>query len=216
MRIFWIFRKRRWLWCLLGVVVLGAGSATTALIVRKRRKAAKEAERAERAKPPSGELVGKRAPKFADDVEEWINGDETDFKALEGQPVMLLFWHPLDEGRSVAALPKVVALANEFESRGLVTLGFCVCDDDTEIQPLISRFGIPFRIGLDCNGDLHLSARYRGAGYRVDNKDRLTPHCFLVDGQRTVVWAGDAGDLSAAAIEEYLIAPAAAEPEAEE
>jgi len=204
LRIFWIFRKRRWLWSLLGLVALSAGSVTTAVIVRKRRKAA---ERAERAKPPSGELVGRRAPKFADDVEEWVNGEETEFDALEGQPVMLLFWHPLDEGRSVAALPNVVELANQFEPRGLVTISFCVCDDDTEIQPLISRFAIPFRIALDCDGDLHLSARYRGAGYRVDNKQRTTPHCFLVNGERTVVWAGDAADLSAAAIEDYLMAP---------
>ena len=159
---------------------------------------APEAERKRRSSPLD-DMVGHEAPGIADEVVEWLNGEEVELRRLRGRTVLLVFWHPRDGGKSEAELPNIVRIARKYEPRGLVTIGLCVCDDATDIDPLISTYDIPFRIALDCDADAHQDDE---KGYLIDKKG--TPYCYLVDGSQRVVWGAPAQFLADRVIEEYL------------
>jgi hypothetical protein len=135
-------------------------------------------------KPRPDQLVGRPAPRVAERVEEWLQGEEFEVRRGPGQATLLLFWHPRDGGKSEPWIAPVVRWAEEFESRGLITLGVCVVDAEDAAElvlPVIRRHEIPFRMALDCDGDLHLD-------FLIDKKH--TPYCYLVDGSGRIVWGG--------------------------
>ena len=139
-----------------------------------------------------GPLLGKPAPNLIDHVELWLNGDEVGLAGLKGHPVLLFFWHPRDEaGNSLAALPHVRSLASALASEGLVTIGLCVLDGPKEAEPVLREHGITFRIGLDCDADLHRAYRIEATG---------TPYCYLVDGRGIIAWEGPPEDLTERAV----------------
>ena len=109
--------------------------------------------------PATGPMVGKPAPEVADEVEQWVNGHEVDLADLKGKLVLLCFWHPRD-GKSPAALGRVQGFAAQHGGQGLVTIGLCVCDEPAEVEPLIEEHKLTFRVGLDCDADVHLR-KYR-------------------------------------------------------
>jgi hypothetical protein len=146
--------------------------------------------------PAVGPMVGKPAKKIADSVEFWVNGPEVELAKLEGKAVLLVFWHPDDEGRkSLAALPGVRKLADAYAARGLLTIGSCVLDGPQEVGPLLREHQIAFRIALDCDADLHKD-------YRIDKTG--TPYAYLIDAKRTIVWEGPPEKLSSRRIRNHL------------
>ena len=144
---------------------------------------------------PTGPLVGKSAPEIADDVERWVNGDEVDIADLGGKVVLLYFWHPRD-GRSPATLDGVQALAARYADDGLVVIGLCVCDEPSDVQPLIDGHRLTFRIALDSDGDVHIRK------YRIDQTG--TPYCYLVGPDRLIAWQGPPADLTPRRIRDLL------------
>jgi len=140
--------------------------------------------------PPPGPLRGKKAPKIADEIEFWIQGEELDFKDVRGKPVLLVFWHPLD-GLSAKHIRRVIKLAAPFESRGLIVAGITLysespdpLDPDTLVaaaEKQTRKYGIPFRVGLDCDGSAH-------EDYAIERTG--TPFCYLINTARICVWEG--------------------------
>jgi len=139
-------------------------------------------------KPRPDDMVGRDAPGIADEVEAWLGGDEFDLTREKPAAALLLFWHPRDGGKSQPWLASVAKLARDFAPKGLVTAGLCVVDMEdapTLVAPLRSQYDLPFRIGLDCDGDLHMR-------YLIDK--RKTPYCYLLrpregeEGKWTVAW----------------------------
>jgi len=78
--------------------------------------------------PGAGPMVGEEAPEIADEVEQWVNGEEVDLADLRGKAVLLYFWHPRD-GASPATLDRVQGFAARYGDDGLVVIGLCVCDE---------------------------------------------------------------------------------------
>lgn len=176
--------RRRW--AILAVAAALAGAAAVAFLVWRGPAEA----------PASGPMIGKRAPKIADNVEFWLNGQELELAGLEGRPLLLVFWHPLDKGgRSLAALPHVRGLADSLGPKGLLTLGCCVLDTPAEAEPILREHGITFLTALDCDADLHCD-------YRVDTIG--TPYAYLIDGGAAIVWEGPPEKLTAHRIRRYL------------
>lgn len=157
-----------------------------------------ETERKRRVSPLDN-MVGQKARLVADSVEQWVNGEEVELDRLGDSTVLLVFWHPRDGGRSEAELPNIVRIATKYEPRGLVTIGVCVCDEPSEVDPLISRHHIPFRVALDCDADLH---QHHDKGYLIDRKG--TPYCYLIDADQQVVWGAAAEFLADRVVEEHL------------
>lgn len=154
-------------------------------------------------KPRPDNMVGQPAPRIADDIEEWIQGRELELRKLKGKAVLLFFWHPRDEGKSQPWIPRVVKLAQEFEDKGLVTVGVCVVDrEDAQalVQPLISQYEIPFRMALDCDADLHFA-------YVIDKEKKGTPYCYLLrrESQKWMIaWGSHPEFLTESVIEQAL------------
>jgi peroxiredoxin len=170
-----------------GLVVAAGAAGVLVLGPRRKRPAGIQA---------TGPLVGKAAPEIADGVELWVNGKEAELRQLKGKAVLLFFWHPRDEGgKSLAALPHVGKLADSFERKGLVTIGLCVLDEPKEVEPTLREHGVKFRVGLDCDADVHRS-------YRIENVK--TPYCYLVDTRGMVAWEGRPDALAESAIEACL------------
>jgi len=144
---------------------------------------------------PPGPLRGKRAPEIIDRVEFWLNGGEVALASLKKKPVLLVFWHPRDGGKSLAALPHVRDLADAFASKGLTTIGFCVLDEPKDLEPVLRDHKIAFRVGLDCDADLHKQ-------YRIDVVG--TPYAYLVDGKGVVAWDGPPDELDARDVRKLL------------
>ena len=150
----------------------------------------------ERPEPPAtGPLVGKLAPEIADEVEQWLNCEEVDLADLAGQAVLLYFWHPRD-GASPATLDHVQGIAARYAADGLVTIGLCVCDAPSEVQPLIAEHGLTFRVALDSDADVHLRA------YRIGETG--TPYCYLVGTGGKIAWEGLPEKLTARRIRKLL------------
>jgi hypothetical protein len=169
-------------------VVLGAVVAAVLAWLRTREE--------EELEPARGPLVGTKAPGVADNVEFWLNGEEVELPQLKGRPVLLVFWHPRDDGkRSLAAIPHIRDLADSYAGRGLVTIGFCVLDGPEEAEPILAEHGITFLTGLDCDADLHID-------YRIDKMG--TPYCYLVDANGAVAWEGPPEQLSVRRIRDHL------------
>jgi len=131
--------------------------------------------------PARGPLVGARAFEIADEVEAWVNGEEIDLADLKGQLVLLYFWHPRD-GKSPETLDHVQSIASRYADDGLVTIGLCVCDEPSEVQPLIAEHGLTFRVALDSDADVHIDK------YRIDKAG--TPYCYLIASDRRICWEG--------------------------
>jgi len=128
----------------------------------------------------------RRRPPLENYVEFWVNGPEVSFHEIRGRPILLYFWHPRD-GKSLDTLPRIVALADRFAQRGLLTVGFCVVDGPDDIVPILSQYHVRFPIAVDCDGDLHRR-------YRIDTLG--TPYCYLVDTRQTIAWDGPPQDLA--------------------
>jgi hypothetical protein len=150
------------------------------------------------------EIIGAPAPDLADEVESWVQGDELDLQYVRDSAVLLLFWHPRDDGASEPWIDPVVALARRYEDEGLVTVGLCVVgleDWRQLVRPVIRQHQVPFRMALDCDGDLHIR-------YLIDRT--RTPYCYLLaceDDDWTIVWGGHPEVLNESVIEHILAGP---------
>ena len=145
----------------------------------------------DREEPAVGPMVGTQARDLPDETEFFLNGGGV---TLGGRPALLYFWHPRD-GKSLPTVPLVQGLADRFADKGLVTVGLCVLDEPADVEPLLREHKITFRIALDCDADLH-------EHYRIDKTG--TPYCYLIDGQRTIVWEGPPDRLSTRRIARLL------------
>lgn len=145
--------------------------------------------------PARGPMVGARAFEIADKVEAWVNGEEIDLADLKGQLVLLYFWHPRD-GKSTETLDRVQSIASRYADDGLVTIGLCVCDEPSEVQPLIERHGLTFRVALDSDADIHIGK------YRIDEAG--TPYCYLIAPDRRICWEGRPEELTRRHIRAHL------------
>ena len=144
---------------------------------------------------PPGPLRGETAPEIIDRVEFWLNGGEVALASLKRKPVLLVFWHPRDGGKSLAALPHVREVSAAFASKGLTTIGFCVLDEAKDLEPVLREHKITFRVGLDCDADLHRQ-------YRIDVVG--TPYAYLVDGKGVVAWDGPPDELDESEVRKLL------------
>jgi hypothetical protein len=173
-----------------------AVAAVLVLVIRQPDPSAKE--------PPPGPLRGKEAPKLADEIEFWIQGDELEFEDVRGQPILLVFWHPRD-GLAAMAMARITELIAPFESRGLVVVGvtlFTESPDPLDPETLVAaaeeetrKVGIPFRVGLDCDGSAHELYGIERTG---------TPFCFLINTARICVWEGPPDRLNAGILAKEL------------
>jgi len=174
------------------VVVAALGVAAALYLLRP------EEEEEER---PTGPLIGTQARGIADGVEFWVNGEEVELRRLGGRVVLLYFWHPHD-GKSLASLAHVCELARCFADRRFVAIGLCALSDppglaalERAAEALVSEHGIPFRIALDCDAKVHFR-------YRIDQ--RGTPYCYVVNGERRIVWEGPPESLTARRLKRLL------------
>jgi hypothetical protein len=179
-----------------GALYALAVAVALALLIRQPDRPGKE--------PPPGPLRGTEAPKLADEIEFWIQGDELEFDDVRGQPILLVFWHPRD-GLGAMAMARITELTAPFESRGLVVVGvtlFSESPDPLDPETLVAaaeqetqKAGIPFRVGLDCDGSAHELYGIERTG---------TPFCYLINTARICVWEGPPDRLQAETLARVL------------
>ena len=107
-----------------------------------------------------------------------LDGEHIALPALRGRPVLVNFWHSYCQS-CMQEMPHLVALHEEFSSRGLMVIGVAMSYDDlARVMRLRERRQIPYPLVFDQHGELA----------RAFGDVRATPLVFLLAPDGTVAY----------------------------
>jgi cytochrome c biogenesis protein CcmG, thiol:disulfide interchange protein DsbE len=106
----------------------------------------------------SGTRVGQPAPNFQ---LKRIDGGRVSLADLRGKPAVIVFWSAWCSSCKEEA-PRINALANEYERKGVRVLGIDVKDSVARTESGIKEFGIKYAVARDPDARVALAYQVRG------------------------------------------------------
>jgi thiol-disulfide isomerase/thioredoxin len=105
------------------------------------------------------ELVGKAAPNFKLAL---LGGGEIELSSLKGKNVVLLDFWATWCGPCRQAMPALVEVAKEYESKGVLYLAVNLREDPAKIQAYLTQTGLKIQVPLDKDGGVADQYKVRG------------------------------------------------------
>ena len=116
-------------------------------------------------------------------------------KELQGKPVLLTFWASDCPG-CIREIPRLKALYQELEPRGLEIVGVSVYWDELErLRAMVNNMDVPYPVIYDADKGM----------YRAVNGYGVTPTSFLIDPRGRVVMK-KVGEMNIASVRNSIIA----------
>jgi len=111
------------------------------------------------AAPGPEALVGKAAPNFKLPL---LEGGELELADLKGKNVVLLDFWATWCGPCRKAMPALVEVAKEYESKGVLYLAVNLREDPAKIRAYLKSAGLKIRVPLDKDGSVAENYKVRG------------------------------------------------------
>ena len=117
------------------------------------------------------------APLYTELQFEDVDGEPHAFKDYAGKPILMIFW-ATDCPACIQELPELIALHEEYASKGLVMLGVSLPHDTpSHIKAMREDRGLPYTLIWDSEGEI--SSAF--------NNVRVTPTHYLISPEGKIV-----------------------------